>query len=162
MTRGLSILIVAVTLAACGVVEQKDGTPLYRLSADEVVEPVPRPEPVLAAGTTSPYQVNGRTYRVLPTHRDYRETGTASWYGRKFHGRKTANGEVFNAYRASAAHRSLPIPSYVRVTNLDNGRSMVVRVNDRGPFVDERSGRAGQPGLSRQACRSAGSAGGLE
>jgi rare lipoprotein A len=138
MIRPVLIPVLAAVLAACSTVEPGDGMPLYRLSADEVVEPVPRPEPVMAAGNTSPYRVNGRSYRVMSSGAGYRETGVASWYGRKFHGRKTANGETFNAYRASAAHRSLPIPCYVRVTNLDNGRSMVVRVNDRGPFHDGR------------------------
>ena len=115
-----------------------DGKPLYELSPAEVVEPFPRPEPVLTAGNTSPYQVNGQTYRVMESAAGYREQGIASWYGRKFHGRTTSNGEVFNAYLATAAHRSLPIPGYVRVTNLENGRSMVVRVNDRGPFHPDR------------------------
>ena len=92
----------------------------------------------LAAGNTSPYQVNGKTYQVMESGLGSREQGMASWYGRKFHGRHTANGEVFNAYAASAAHRSLPIPCYVRVTNLDNGRSMTLRVNDRGPFHPDR------------------------
>lgn len=115
-----------------------DGKPLYELSPEEVVEPFPRPESVLAAGNTSPYQVNGKTYRVMESAAGYREQGIASWYGRKFHGRTTSNGEIFNAYLATAAHRSLPIPGYVRVTNLDNGRSMVVRVNDRGPFHPDR------------------------
>lgn len=115
-----------------------DGKPLYELSPAEVVEPIPRAEPVLAAGNFSPYEVNGRTYRVMPSAKGYRERGIASWYGRKFHGRRTSNGEVFNAYLATAAHKSLPIPGYVKVTNLDNGRSMVVRVNDRGPFHEDR------------------------
>ncbi len=132
-------LLLPLLLSACtGSFEPGDGKPLYELSADEVVEPIPRPERVVAAGNTSPYQVNGQTYRVMDSASGYRERGRASWYGRKFHGRKTANGETFNAYLATAAHRSLPIPGYVRVTNLDNGRSMVVRVNDRGPFHPDR------------------------
>ncbi len=138
MLRRILLPGLCLALAGCVAVEPQDGEPLYTLSADEVVEPVPRPEPVLAAGNTSPYRVNGETYRVMPSNAGYRETGLASWYGRKFHGRKTANGETFNAYRATAAHRSLAIPSYVRVTNLENGRSMVVRVNDRGPFHPDR------------------------
>ncbi len=133
-------LALACLQAACTQtqLEPGDGKPLYELSADEVVDPIPRPEKLVAAGNFSPYQVNGRTYRVMTTGAGYRERGVASWYGRKFHGRKTANGETFNAYLATAAHRSLPIPAWVRVTNLDNGRSMVVRVNDRGPFHPDR------------------------
>lgn len=130
--------LILVIVVGCATREPGDGMPLYRMSADEVVEPVPRPEAVRRAGNTSPYTVNGQTYRVMASNSGYRETGIASWYGSKFHGRKTANGETFNAYRASAAHRSLAIPSFVQVTNLENGASMVVRVNDRGPFHPDR------------------------
>ncbi len=84
-----------------------------------------------------PYQIAGRTY--IPARQDdYNRTGVASWYGQKFHGRKTANGEIFDMNAMSAAHTTLPLPSLVRVTNLENGRSIIVRVNDRGPFVDNR------------------------
>ncbi|MEE4660523.1 MAG: septal ring lytic transglycosylase RlpA family protein [Halieaceae bacterium] len=131
-------LVLLGTLVGCAGVPPGDGEPLYRLSAAEVVEPVPVPVIQRAAGNTSPYQINGQAYHVMESGRGYRETGFASWYGRKFHGRRTANGEVFNAYRASAAHRSLPLPAYVRVTNLENQRSMIVRVNDRGPFHPDR------------------------
>lgn len=84
-----------------------------------------------------PYEVNGRTYTPADQP-DYDETGTASWYGEAFQGRPTANGEVFDMNQVSAAHKTLPLPSMVEVTNLDNGRSLTVRVNDRGPFVDGR------------------------
>ena len=84
-----------------------------------------------------PYQVNGVWYYPQPDP-DYDETGLASWYGDPFHGRATANGETYDMNVVSAAHKTLPLPSFVRVTNLDNGRSMVVRVNDRGPFVNGR------------------------
>ena len=85
----------------------------------------------------APYQANGEWYfpKVEP---DYDETGVASWYGREFHGRPTANGETFDMHAVSAAHPTLPLPTWVRITNLENGRSLVVRVNDRGPFVDNR------------------------
>lgn len=84
-----------------------------------------------------PYVIAGRTYtpREEP---DYRAEGMASWYGDKFHGRLTANGEIFNTFSLSAAHPTLPLPSYVRVTNLENRRSVIVRLNDRGPFHDNR------------------------
>ncbi|MBU1209825.1 MAG: septal ring lytic transglycosylase RlpA family protein [Alphaproteobacteria bacterium] len=85
----------------------------------------------------NPYQVAGRTY--FPRHEPgYDRTGTASWYGDDFHGRLTSNGEVFDMHQISGAHPTLPLPSLVRVTNLDNGRSIVLRVNDRGPFVHDR------------------------
>ena len=82
------------------------------------------------------YRQNGRTYRPLDTSEGYDERGIASWYGEKFHGRPTSSGEPFDMNVPSAAHRTLPLPSWVRVTNLGNGRSVVVRVNDRGPFAD--------------------------
>ena len=90
------------------------------------------------AGNRSPYTVNGRSYRVMQTEVGFQQTGLASWYGEKFHGHQTSNGEVFDMYQVSAAHTGLPIPSFVRVTNLENQRSIVVRVNDRGPFHNDR------------------------
>ena len=82
------------------------------------------------------YDEFGITYQVLDTSEGYEESGIASWYGEPFHGRRTSSGETYDMYGMSAAHRTLPLPSYVEVTNLDNGRSVVLRVNDRGPFVD--------------------------
>lgn len=135
----LTTLILCLLVTACSSTRQSsDGRPLRDISAAEVADAKPRPDPVLAAGNTSPYRVDAVEYTVLATSQGYRERGIASWYGRKFHGRNTANGEIFDAYGASAAHRSLPLPSYLRVTNLDNYRSMVVRVNDRGPFHADR------------------------
>lgn len=89
-------------------------------------------------GNKSPYTVKGRSYEVLDSSSHYRASGIASWYGTKFHGKHTANGEIYNLFGATAAHRSLPLPSYVRVTNLTNERSVLLRVNDRGPFRDDR------------------------
>ena len=115
-----------------------DGAPVKSIEAREVADAVPRADPILAAGNKSPYSVNGKTYEVLDDYRNYREQGIASWYGTKFDGHKTSNGEIFDLYAASAAHKTLPIPTYARVTNLENKRSVVVRVNDRGPFHSER------------------------
>ena len=84
------------------------------------------------------YEVFGKVYQIMSDNLGYREIGIASWYGKKFHGRLTANGEVYNMHAISAAHKALPLPTTVKVTNLDNGRSIVVRVNDRGPFHDDR------------------------
>ena len=116
---------------------------------------VPHPDPILPQGNRSPYEVNGESYTVLPTAKGYREQGIASWYGMKFQGRPTSNGETFDVYAASAAHRSLPIPSYVRVTNLSNDESVLLRVNDRGPFhsgrlIDVSYGAALQLGFAEQ------------
>ena len=101
-------------------------------------DPIPRAEPLSKYGNKSPYEVLGKTYYVLPNPDNYKEYGKASWYGTKFHGRRTSSGEPYDMYKLTAAHRSLPIPSYVRVTNLDNRRTAIVRVNDRGPFHSER------------------------
>jgi rare lipoprotein A len=140
---GVLALLAAALLAGCSGSEPRvpwetDGAPSTRLDPAQVQDAVPRPDPILDAGNTSPYTVNGMEYRVLTTAAGYREEGIASWYGTKFHGNKTANGEVYDVYLPSAAHRSLPIPSYVRVTNLQNGRAVTVRVNDRGPFHPDR------------------------
>ncbi len=88
--------------------------------------------------TQRPYVINGVRYYPIPTAEGYRERGKASWYGKKFHGRKTANGETYNMYGKTAAHKTLPIGTMLLVKNLENGRSIVVRVNDRGPFVKKR------------------------
>ncbi len=137
------LLALSVTLVACSGSDPKvawegDGAPIGNLAPEDVADAVPRPDPILRAGNTSPYSIDSVEYHVMATAEGYEETGIASWYGTKFHGNKTANGEIYDLYLASAAHRSLPIPSYVRVTNLDNGREVVVRVNDRGPFHAER------------------------
>lgn len=118
--------------------QAQDAAPLRHIQPDEVQDAVPRADPILAVGNRSPYTVNGVTYEILDNYRNYRERGTASWYGSKFHGHETSNGEIFDLYAASAAHKTLPLPTYARVTNLENGRSVVVRVNDRGPFHDDR------------------------
>ena len=115
-----------------------DAAPLKPVSADDVADATPRPDPILAVGNKSPYTVNGVSYEILEDYHNYRERGIASWYGAKFNGHATSNGEIYDLYQASAAHKTLPIPSYARVTNLDNGKSVVVRVNDRGPFHSER------------------------
>jgi len=108
------------------------------VSPETVIEAVPSADPVSRIGNKSPYSVFGKQYTVMPSAKGYSEEGVASWYGMKFQGRLTSNGEVFDVYKATAAHKSLPLPSFVRVTNLDNNASMIVRVNDRGPFVDDR------------------------
>ncbi|MCH5277870.1 MAG: septal ring lytic transglycosylase RlpA family protein [Desulfovibrionaceae bacterium] len=89
-------------------------------------------------GTGKPYTVRGKTYRPYTTAHGFTEVGVASWYGPGFHGKKTSNGEIYNQNAMTAAHKLLPFNTSIRVTNLDNGRSTVVRINDRGPFVDNR------------------------
>jgi rare lipoprotein A len=119
----------------------KDGAPARLLSPEEaarIPDAVPKVELRTKAGNKSPYTVLGKTYRLLPDTDGYKARGFASWYGTKFHGQKTSNGEEYDLYQMTAAHKTLPIPCYVRVTNLENGRQVVVRVNDRGPFHEGR------------------------
>lgn len=115
----------------------RDSAPHGYPDVSHTPDAVPRKERY-ARANLRPYSVFGRRYVPLRDHRNYREQGVASWYGRKFHGNKTANGEHYDMYAMSAAHKTLPIPSYVRVRNLENGRSVIVRVNDRGPFHGNR------------------------
>lgn len=99
---------------------------------------VPRPEARSRYGNGPVYEVFGKRYTVLPSSSGYQERGVASWYGKKFHGRLTSNRETYDMYEMTAAHKTLPLPSYVRVRNLSNNKEIVVRVNDRGPFVHNR------------------------
>ncbi|RMF42068.1 MAG: septal ring lytic transglycosylase RlpA family protein [Deltaproteobacteria bacterium] len=115
------LLIATLGLASCG--------PAVR------TEVINTPETSSLKGHQRPYMVNGKRYDPLRDHSGFVEQGTASWYGPKFHGRKTSNGETFDMYALTAAHKTLPLGVSVRVTNLNNGRQVVVRVNDRGPFV---------------------------
>lgn len=116
----------------------KDTTPDYVPNVGCIPEPLVSNEPRSAVGNRSPYQVLGKTYKVMDDVEGYSETGTASYYGSKFHGRLTSNKEVYDMYAFTAAHKTLPLPSFALVTNLDTGDSVVVRVNDRGPFHDGR------------------------
>lgn len=111
-----------------------DGGPAIPPDVSRLEEPTPRPEPRARYGNRSPYTVLGKVYHVMPSAAGYVERGIASWYGNKFHGRATSSLEPYDMYQFTAAHKTLPLPTYVRVTNLDNGRSVTVRVNDRGPF----------------------------
>jgi len=104
--------------------------------AGSLRDPIPREEAPSDRGNMVEYEQGGRRYRVLDSSFGYDQRGTASWYGEEFNGRPTSSGEPYDMYSMSGAHRTLPIPTYVRVTNLANGRSVIVRVNDRGPFKD--------------------------
>jgi rare lipoprotein A len=141
-TRPSVVLLAAAALAACASAPlplEKDGPPSGSVAIPDLpAAPVPRPEPRSRYGNTPEYEVLGKRYRVLPSASGYSERGVASWYGKKFHGRLTSNRETYNMYAMSAAHKTLPLPTYVRVRNLSNGRSVIVRVNDRGPFADDR------------------------
>jgi rare lipoprotein A len=134
MSRGLLILLLGLlVLSGCG---KKDR---YRDIDPGKIKPwVPKAEPLSKYGNHSPYRVHGKVYQVRAQTSGYTETGQASWYGKKFHGRPTSNQEVFDMYKLTAAHKTLPLPSYVEVTNKKNNKKVVVRVNDRGPFVGHR------------------------
>src|SRR5690554_2975175 len=131
---------VSATLPASGerYARSGDAYPVNPPDVSEIPDAVPRVEPLSRGGNRPVYEVWGKSYQVLPEARGYTQQGNASWYGEKFHGYATSNGEIYDMYKMTAAHRSLPLPSFVRVTSLDNGRSVIVRVNDRGPFHNDR------------------------
>ena len=119
--------------------QDRDGGPSApAVDVSKLVEPVPKVEPPARYGNKSNYSVLGRSYTLLPDSHGYVERGIASWYGNKFHGYMTSSLEPYDMYAFSAAHKTLPLPTYARVTNLDNGKSVVVRINDRGPFHENR------------------------
>lgn len=133
-----AVLLLAIGASACTSLPQEDRAPRRPPDVSAVPDAVPRYEPPSRYGNPASYEVFGKTYYVLDTAVGYKERGVASWYGEKFHGRRTSSGEPYDMYAMTAAHKSLPLPSYVRVTNLRNKRSAIVRVNDRGPFVHNR------------------------
>jgi len=131
MSRSLALLLLLYTLGACTF-----GVPISQ-RGNQQAGGVPATTPS-SQGNPSSYVVFGKRYYVLDSSAGFVQRGIASWYGTKFHGRQTSSGEVYNMHAMTAAHKTLPIPVYVHVKNLDNGRSTVVRVNDRGPFIDGR------------------------
>ncbi len=116
----------------------KDGAPQHAFDANNIPNAVPRPLPRSRYGNPSSYKVNGKRYFVLESASGYDERGIASWYGTKFHGHLTSSREPYNMFAMTAASPVLPIPCFVRVTNLENGRRVIVKVNDRGPFAPNR------------------------
>jgi rare lipoprotein A len=132
-TRIAGVLL-ALSLAGCGLMGDR-GAPR---DLNAIPDARPRVEPRSAFGNPPSYEVNGRRYYTLPNSRDFVDRGVASWYGPDFHGKPTSSREVYDMYGMTAAHPTLPLPTYVMVTNLENGRRVVVRVNDRGPFHDDR------------------------
>jgi len=143
MRRGVAVLLIAALAAGCATTRrggyyQDDGPhDRPRVDVSNIPDAVPRPEPI-SERSSRPYHVFGVSYRPLASASGYRERGVASWYGKKFHGQHTSNGETYDMYAMTAAHKTLPLPSYARVRNLNNGKSVIVRVNDRGPFLDNR------------------------
>ncbi|MHB1140349.1 MAG: septal ring lytic transglycosylase RlpA family protein [Sulfuricaulis sp.] len=143
-SRWLSLIPLLMLLSACGTLTRPGG--YYQDDGPEASPPgdiadipdaVPKAEPRSASGN-KPYSVFGVAYTPLTDANGYRERGVASWYGKKFHGKRTSSGESYDMYAMTAAHKTLPLPSYVRVRNLQNDRAVIVRVNDRGPFLHNR------------------------
>ena len=129
-------------LVACSNINVKpinrDYTPREDIDVSRIPDAVPRKEPKSRYGNPKSYVVFGKRYYVMDSSRGYVEKGIASWYGPQFHGKRTSSGETYDMYAMTAAHKNLPLPTYVQVTNLKNGRSVIVKVNDRGPFHENR------------------------
>lgn len=141
VATALRLALVPVLLTACStpdIFEEKDSAPRQDVDVSALPDAVPRAEPRSRYGNPPSYVVFGKRYRVMDSSQGYSERGIASWYGTKFHGRRTSSGEPYDMYRMTAAHKTLPLPTYARVTNLRNGRSIVVKINDRGPFHQNR------------------------
>lgn len=152
----LPLFATAVLLSACGTVSGppggmkggstppatpipgKDGPPNWSVDIASIPNAIPRSEPRSKYGNPAVYSVAGKNYRVQASSDGHVERGLASWYGTKFHGRRTSSGEPYDLHGMTAAHKTLPLPTYVEVTNIKNGRKIVVKVNDRGPFHEGR------------------------
>lgn len=132
--RWLCLVAGTVFLSACSIGPERDRAPSIPKDVSNVPDAIPKTEPKSRYGNPDSYVVFGIRYYTIDTAKGFVERGVASWYGEKFHGRRTSSGETYDMYAMTAAHKSLPLPTYVRVTNLKNNRTAIVRVNDRGPF----------------------------
>ncbi len=139
--KGFFIFSVLV-LSACGSVSlvpsSADKAPSKQVDVSKIPDAVPKHEPRSRYGNPESYVVFGKRYHVMESSKGFVEKGIASWYGTKFHGRRTSSGETYDMYAMTAAHKNLPLPTYVKVTNLKNGKFIIVKVNDRGPFHENR------------------------
>lgn len=153
MSKLFIVVVVVSFVAACGDLPHRKKTPgqFYELSDDRapniipsralmdaVVDATPKQEPLSRYGNPEVYTVFGQQYRVMKSSKEFKQQGIASWYGLKFHGKRTSSGEAYDMYAMTAAHKTLPLPSYVEVTNLVNNKKVIVKVNDRGPFHEGR------------------------
>ncbi len=136
-----ALLLLIGFLTSCGggvgVVDQ-DSAPTRVPDLSNVPDAVPKNEPLSKYGNPRQYKVLGKNYYTLSSAEGYHEKGIASWYGTKFHGRRTSSGEIYDMYKMTAAHKTLPLPTYAEVTNLENGKKVIVKINDRGPFHENR------------------------
>ncbi len=139
--RLATLFFLSVSIVGCSYSDRpfiQDGAPSRSIDIASVPDATPKIEPITRAGNPPSYTVLGKHYRLMSSSKGYTERGIASWYGTKFHGKKTSNGERYDMYAMTAAHKTIPIPAYLKVTNLKNKRSIIVRVNDRGPFHENR------------------------
>jgi rare lipoprotein A len=135
----LLIVMLMLFLASCSThVSRNDGAPNFHVDESKIGNAVPKPEKLAKYGNMPSYRVFGKRYYTLKSSKNYEAVGVASWYGTKFHERSTSSGEPYNMLAMTAAHTTLPLPTYVEVTNLSNHRKIIVKVNDRGPFVSNR------------------------
>lgn len=132
------VLFLMVLLTSCSHMRRKDGPPNFYVDETKVPNAVPKVEPLAKYGNMKSYVVFGKRYYTLKSARHYQEVGVASWYGTQFHSHSTSSGERYDMLGMTAAHKTLPLPTYVEVTNLRNHRKIIVKVNDRGPFESNR------------------------
>jgi len=135
---GYTCLLFFLLISGCSTVSKKDGPPSFYVDETKIPNAVPRVEPKAKYGNMSSYSVFGKRYYVLRSARNFEQQGVASWYGTKFHSRYTSSGERYNMLAMTAAHKTLPLPTYLLVTNLKNHKQVIVKVNDRGPFEGNR------------------------
>ncbi len=138
----LLLLLLSWGLISCGgqnyPLRSSDGPPPQQVDVSQIPDAVPQKTTRSRYGNPTSYEVFGKRYRVMQSSQGYKERGIASWYGSKFHGKRTSSGEPYDMHAMTAAHKTLPLPTYVKVTNLKNGRQVIVKVNDRGPFHENR------------------------
>ena len=136
--RTIALVILSLTAGACGIIVERDSAPAEPIDVSSIPDAVPHVEPHSPYGNPESYAVLGKQYYVMKSSTGFVESGIASWYGNKFHGKRTSSGETYDMYAMTAAHKTLPLPTYIEVTNLANRRKVIVRVNDRGPFHENR------------------------
>ncbi len=136
--RQAAACLLVLLLTGCALPGPRDGAPPHPVDLSTIPDAVPRVEPLSTTGNPPSYVVFGQRYEVMASAAGHVERGLASWYGTKFHGRSTSSGEPYDMYAMTAAHKHLPLPTYAEVTNLKNGRKVVVKINDRGPFHPDR------------------------
>lgn len=137
-SRFLALLVISLLMTSCSHLSRPDGPPNFYVDETKIPNAVPKKEPLAKYGNMTSYRVNGKRYYVMKSVKNYNQIGTASWYGTKFHDHRTSSGEKYDMLAMTAAHKTLPLPTYVEVTNLKNHRKIIVKVNDRGPFSSNR------------------------